>query len=89
MVLTHSQYENTSKGKLIHELTDINSRFFNDNAKFTGLLKKLNEFTRFTRNCSSVKALILIFSKELFNWSTLLLQTFFNWDSLHARQNSH
>ena len=46
MVLTHSQYENTSKGKLIHELTDINSRFFNDiNAKFTGLLKKLNEFT--------------------------------------------
>ena len=46
MVLTHSQYENMSKEKLIHELTDINWRFFNHiNAKLTGLLKKRNEFT--------------------------------------------
>ena len=38
MVLTRSQYENMSKEELIQELTDINSRFFNDiNAKLTGL----------------------------------------------------
>ena len=46
MVLTRSQYENMSKEELIQELTDINSRFFNDiNAKLTGLSEKFNGFT--------------------------------------------
>ena len=46
MLLTHSQYENMSKGELIQELTDINSSFVNDiNAKLTGLSEKFNKFT--------------------------------------------
>ena len=80
MVLTRSQYENLSKEELIQELSDINSSYANYiNAKLTGLSENLMNshpnMTRFTLNCSSVKALILIFSRELFNWSTMLLQT--------------
>lgn len=46
MVLTCSQYENMSKEQPIQELTDINSNFVNDiNAKLTGFLETLNEFT--------------------------------------------
>ena len=80
MVLTCSQYENPSKEEVMQELTDINSSFGNDiNAKLTSLLENLMNLlpnmTRFTRNYSSVKALILIFSPELFNWSAMLLRT--------------
>ena len=69
-----------AKEELIQELTDINSSFVNDiNAKLTGLSEKFNEFTskndKVTRNCSSVKALILIFTTELVNWSAMLLRT--------------
>ena len=78
MVLTRSQYENMSKEELIQELSDIKSSFVNDiNAKLTGLILMNSHpnMTRFTLNCSSVKALILIFSTELFRWSAMLLQT--------------
>ena len=45
MVLTRSQYENISKGKLIQELTDINSSFVNViYAKPTDLSEKFHEF---------------------------------------------
>ena len=45
MVLTRSQYENTSKEELIQELTDINSSFVNDiNTKLSNLEEKFNEF---------------------------------------------
>ena len=76
MVLNRSQYENMSNEEIIQELIDINSSFINDiNAKIAGLSENFNDMTRFTRNCSIVKALILIFSIELFNWSTMLLRT--------------
>ena len=46
MILTRSQYENTSKEELIQELTNINSSFVNDiNAKLTYLSDRFNEFT--------------------------------------------
>ena len=46
MVLTRSQYENTSKEVVIQELTNINSSFVNDiNAKLTDLSDRFNEFT--------------------------------------------
>ena len=46
MVLTRSQYENTSKEELIQELTNINSSFVNHiNAKLTDLSDKFNDFT--------------------------------------------
>ena len=45
MVLTRSQYENTSKEELIQELTDINSSFVNDiNTKLSNLEETFNEF---------------------------------------------
>ena len=46
MVFNLTQYKNMSEEKLIQELTNINSSFFNDiNAKLTNLSDRFNEFT--------------------------------------------
>ena len=78
MVLTRSNSENMTKKELIQELTDINSSFVNDiNAKLTGLSEKFNEFTsKYDKVYSELEECkSLIFSTELFNWSTMLLRT--------------
>ena len=68
MVLTRSQYGNMSKEELIQELSDINSSFVNEvNAKLTGLLGKLNEFTSKYDNVYSELQQCKSFNSHLLN----------------------
>ena len=64
MVLTRSQYENSTKEELIQELTDISSSFLNDiNMKLSNLEEKFNDFLSkmSIQSSSSVKKLTLIY----------------------------
>ena len=64
MVLTRSQYENSTKEELIQELTDISSSFLNDiNMKLSNLEEKFNDFLSkmSIQSSSSVKNLTLIY----------------------------
>ena len=47
----------------------------NKPAYWKNLMNLYPNMTRFTQNCSSLKALIPIFSTGLFNWSAKLLRT--------------
>ena len=66
MVLTRSQYKNSTKEELIPELTDINSSFVNDiNTKLSNLEESLmiscQNMTMSIQSCSSVTNLTLIY----------------------------